>query len=85
MTTTDPACGSFVVGTAPTDFVVDLSDPADPSTVQASDFTVNGTQADSFTLQNGNATIEFDFNTSPVVEGENTMHIDAGAITPSFQ
>jgi hypothetical protein len=80
VTTTDPACGSFVVGTAPTDFVVDLSDPADPSTVQASDFTVNGTQADSFTLQNGNATIEFDFNTSPVVEGENTMHIDAGAI-----
>src|SRR6267378_1547554 len=80
VTTTDPACGSLVVGTAPTVFTVNLSDPADPATVQATDFTVNGTPADSFTLSNGNATIEFDFNPSPVVQGENTMHIDAGAI-----
>jgi hypothetical protein len=80
VTTADPACGSLVTGTAPTAFTVNLSDPADPSTVQASDFTVNGTPADNFTLSNGNATIEFDFNTSPVVQGENTMHIDAGAI-----
>jgi hypothetical protein len=80
VTTADPACGSFVVGTAPTAFIINLSDPADPATVDASDFTVNGTPADSFTLSGGNATIEFDFNTSPVVEGENTMHIDAGAI-----
>jgi hypothetical protein len=78
--TTDPACGSLVVGTASTDFEVNLSDPADPSSVQASDFTVNGTPADSFALSNGNATITFSFSTSPVVEGENTMHIDAGAI-----
>jgi hypothetical protein len=28
---------------------------------------------------NGNATIEFIFNASPVTPGENTMHIDAGA------
>src|SRR6266480_432796 len=80
VTTADPACGSLVTGTAPTAFIVNLSDPADPSTVQATDFTVNGTPADSFILSNGNATIEFDFNTSPVVQGENTMHIDAGAI-----
>ena len=80
VTTANPACGSLVVGTAPTTFTVDLSDPADPNTVQASDFTVNGTPADNATLSNGNATIEFDFNTSPVVEGSNTMHIDAGAI-----
>jgi hypothetical protein len=80
VTNTDPACGSLVTGTAPTAFIVNLSDPADPSTVQATDFTVNGTPADSFILSNGNATIEFDFNTSPVVQGENTMHIDAGAI-----
>jgi hypothetical protein len=80
VTTSDPACGSFVVGAAPTDFVVNLSDPADPSTVQASDFTVNGTAADTATLSNGNATITFHFNSSPVVQGENTMHIDAGAI-----
>jgi hypothetical protein len=78
--TADPACGSLVIGTTPTAFTIDLSDPADPATVQASDFTVNGTPADSFTLSNGNATIEFDFNSSPVTPGENTMHIDAGAI-----
>src|SRR5436189_3220420 len=77
--TADPACGSFVIGTAPTDFVITLSDPADPSTIQASDFTVNGTPADSFTSPD-NQTITFHFNSSPVVEGENTMHIDAGAI-----
>src|SRR5213082_56251 len=78
--TADPACGSLVIGTAPTDFVIDLSDPADPSTIQASDFTVNGTPADTATLSNGNQTIDFIFNSSPVVQGENTMHIDAGAI-----
>jgi hypothetical protein len=79
VTTTDPACGSFVVGTAPTDFVINLSDPVDPATVQATDFTVNGTPADSFTLGNGNAQITFHFNSTPVVQGENTMHIPAGA------
>jgi len=80
VTTTNPACGSFVVGTGPTDFQVNLSDPADPSTVQATDFTVNGTPADMANLSNGNQTIDFIFNSSPVTVGENTMHIDAGAI-----
>ena len=79
VTTADPACGS-VVDTQPTDFIIDLSDPVDPSTVQASDFTVNGTPADSFALSNGDATITFHFDTSPVQnEGEQTMHIPAGA------
>src|SRR4029077_20983560 len=79
VTTANPACGS-VVDTQPTVFTVDLSDPVDPATVQASDFTVNGTPADNFNLLNGNATIEFDFNTSLVQnQGEQTMHIDAGA------
>jgi hypothetical protein len=78
--TADPACGSLVIGTAPTDFQIILSDPADPSTVQASDFTVNGTPADTANLSNGNQTIDFIFNSSPVTPGENTMHIDAGAI-----
>jgi hypothetical protein len=80
VTTTDPGCGSLVVGTAPVDFEVNLSDPADPASVQASDFTVNGTPADTFVLSNGDATITFSFNTSPVVQGENTMNIPAGAI-----
>ena len=49
VTTADPACGS-VIDTQPTDFIINLSDPVDPATVQASDFTVNGTPADDFTL-----------------------------------
>src|SRR5437899_2568082 len=80
VTTTDPACNS-VITTQPVDFVVNLSDPADPSTVQPTDFTVNGTPADSDTLSNGNATITFHFNSTPVTtEGVQTMLIPAGAI-----
>ena len=70
-----PACSSFIVGTPPTDFVVSLSDPADPATVDATDFTVNGTPANAFVLSNGNTTITFHFNTSPVVQGLNTIDI----------
>jgi hypothetical protein len=79
VTNTNPACGSFVVGTAPVVFTVNLSDPVNPSTVQATDFTVNGTPANTDSLSNGNATITFTFNTTPVVQGQNTMHIPAGA------
>src|SRR6266540_949909 len=39
VTTTDPACNSLI-NTQPTDFVINLSDAVDTSTVQASDFTV---------------------------------------------
>jgi len=78
--TADPACGSLVIGTAPTDFQIVLSDPADPTTVQPSDFTVNGTPADTANLSNGNQTIDFIFNSSPAVQGSNTMDIPAGAI-----
>src|SRR5207249_7743202 len=73
VTTTDPACNS-VITTQPVDFVVNLSDPADPSTVQPTDFTVNGIAADSDTLSNGNATITFHFNSTPVTtQGLQTM------------
>jgi N-acetylneuraminic acid mutarotase len=75
---TSPACGS-IVGYAPTEFTVNLSDPANPATVQASDFTVNGTPADSFSLSNGNTTISFFFFPSPALQGGNVMHIPAGA------
>src|SRR5262249_27201612 len=79
VTTTDPACNS-VINSQPTDFLISLSDAVDPATVQASDFTVNGTPADSFVLGGGNTQITFHFNTSPVVtEGLQTMHIPAGA------
>jgi hypothetical protein len=72
-----PACGTAF--TPPTDFIINLSDPVDPVSVQASDLTVNGIPADSATVTNGNTTIDFTFNTSPAVPGLNTMHIAAGA------
>ena len=80
VTTSTPACNS-IINTQPTDFVINLSDPVDPNTVQATDFTVNGTPANSFVLSNGNATITFHFNSSPVVtEGPQAMHIPGRCI-----
>ena len=76
---TSPACGSVITGTAPTDFIVNVSDPVDPATVQPTDFTVNGIPADAFALTNGNMTIVFHFNSTPVTQGLNTMHIPACA------
>ena len=81
VTTSNPACNS-IINTQPTDFVINLSDPVDPNTVQATDFTVNGTPANSFVLSNGNATITFHFNSSPVVtQGVQTMNIPANSFT----
>ena len=78
VTTTTPACNS-VINTQPMDFVINLSDAVDTTTVQPTDFTVNGTPANSDSFSNGNATITFHFNSSPVTLGTNTMHIPAGA------
>jgi hypothetical protein len=81
VTNTDPACGS-VVSTQPTQFVVNLSDAVNEGTVDPTDFTVNGTPADSDSFSNGDQTITFTFTTSPVVnQGEQTMHIPADAFT----
>jgi hypothetical protein len=71
-------CGA-IISVEPVDFTLDVSDPVDPATLDASDFTVNGIPADNVTLANGNLTIEFVFNNSPAVPGINTMHIPAGA------
>jgi PQQ enzyme repeat len=85
---TDPGCDS-VINTQPVDFSVNLSDPTDPSSVQPTDFTVNGTPADSYMTVNF-FQIVFHFNTSPVVQGLNVMHIPACAFqcsigcTPEF-
>ena len=46
---TDPDCGS-VINTPPVDFSVNLSDPTNPSSVQPTDFMVNGTPADSYII-----------------------------------
>src|SRR6267143_1417941 len=81
VTTTDPACGSLVT-TQPTDFVVNLSDAVVENTVDPTDFTVNGTAADSRSFSNGDLTITFSFNSTPVInQGIQTMHIPAGAFT----
>src|SRR5213080_3513553 len=80
VTTTTPACNSLI-NTQPVDFIINLSDPVDPTTVQATDFTVNGTPSNlPPTFSNGNATITFHFSSSPVTtQGPQTMHIPAGA------
>jgi hypothetical protein len=71
-------CGA-IISVEPVLFSLDVSDPVDPATLDASDFTVNGIPADNVTLSNGDLTIEFVFDTSPAVPGMNTMHIPAGA------
>jgi hypothetical protein len=81
VTNADPACGS-VIDTPPTDFIINLSDAVNEGTVDPSDFTVNGTPADSVSFQNGDLTITFHFNSTPVVnQGEQTMHIPQDAFT----
>ena len=81
VTTSDPACNS-VISTQPTDFVINLSDAVNTGTVQATDFTVNGTPANSVTFQNGDTQITFHFNSSPVsTPGVQTMNIPANSFT----
>jgi hypothetical protein len=79
VTTTTPACNS-IINTQPVDFIINLTDPVDPATVQAADFTVNGIPANSFVLGGGNTQITFHFNNTPVTtQGPQNMHIPAGA------
>src|SRR5206468_3441071 len=61
VTSTDPACNS-VINTQPVDFQVNLSDAVDTSTVQASDYTVNGTPSDSDSISADHLSITFHFN-----------------------
>ena len=73
-------CGAVIYNPTPlTQFLLDMSDPVDPATLDASDFTLNGTPADSVTLLNNNTRLRFIFNTSPAIRGLNTMHVSAGA------
>jgi hypothetical protein len=76
---TDPAVGS-VVFTQPVDFVVNVREPVQSATLQASDFTVNGIAADSVDYIPGTTTMTFHFTSTPVTtQGAQTMHIDEGA------
>ena len=74
-----PACNSTVF-TQLTDFIVYISGFVD-SLPPPSVFTVNGIPAD--TVGGGGSTLEFHFNASPVISGQNTMNIPFGAFTCS--
>src|SRR5215475_12991155 len=79
VTTTVPAVAS-VISTQPTTFTVNISEPANPATLQASDFAVNGISASDFAYTPGSTTIVFTFDASPVTtEGLQTMSVPAGA------
>src|SRR5262245_28516347 len=79
--TTVPAVAS-VISTQPTTFTVNISEPANPASLQASDFAVNGIPASSFAYTPGSTSIFFTFGSSPVTtEGLQTMSIPAGAFT----
>ncbi len=82
----NPASGSMYVAPDPADpqppthFVIDFSYPYDPTTVAASDLTVNGTAAGSV-IQTDADTLTFHFAATPVTaEGVQTMHMAYGAV-----
>src|SRR5262249_40661836 len=79
VTTTVPAVAS-VISTQPTVFTVNVSEPINPVTLEASDFTVNGLPATSVAYTAGTTTTTFTFSTSPVTaQGLQTMNVAAGA------
>ena len=81
VTSTVPAVGS-VVSSQPTSFTVNVTDPVDPATLQASDFTVNGIPANSVSYTAGTTTMTFGFTSTPVTaQGLQTMSIAGGAFT----
>jgi immune inhibitor InhA-like protein len=81
VTTTVPAVGS-VISNQPTTFTVNITEPANPASLQAGDFSVNGISASSVDYTPGSTSILFTFGSSPVTtEGLQTMSIPAGAFT----
>src|SRR5262249_27782516 len=81
---TTPAAGS-TVSSVPADYVVNFTNPVDPTTVNGSDFTVtnnSGTPvgADSFVI-NTSTQVAFHFNSAPFsTQGPHTMAVAAGSI-----
>ena len=77
-----PAAGSVVTPTPPTTFSLTFGEPIVPSSIVASDFTVNGRGANSFTLSSNDLTITYTFNTSPVTtQGSQTMNLPAQSVS----
>jgi hypothetical protein len=79
---TSPLNGA-VVSTIPLDYVVNFSDPIQAATVDASDFTVDGVAANSFTI-NSPTQVTFRYLTAPFsVNGLHTMAMAADSILRS--
>src|SRR5262249_15663177 len=75
------AAGSVVSGTAPTVFSLTFSEPIDPTSITASDFTVNGIGANSASLSADGLTITYTFNSSPTTtQGSESMSLPPGAV-----
>jgi hypothetical protein len=80
VTAISPACGSTQVQ-RPMQFIVNFSDPCNPSTVAPTDFTLGGTGASTVVLSGGNQIATFTFTVAPsFVPGLVTMAIAANAI-----
>src|SRR5262249_33639137 len=76
---TTPAVGS-IVGTTPSQYIVNVSEPVDPGTLDAADFQVNGIAATGYAYTPGTQSITFTFASDPVTAlGTQTMHVAEGA------
>ena len=81
VTSSSPAAGSIVTGSAPSTFSLTFSEPIDPTSITAGSFTVNGIPANSASLGNNGQTITYVFNNSPVVkQGTESMSLPADAV-----
>jgi Bacterial Ig-like domain len=78
----NPADGSTVVGTPPTDFSITTSAPYATNGIVASDLKVDGIAANSFTLTNS-TTITFHYTSSPITtQGLQSLTVGAGLLRP---
>ncbi len=67
--------------TPPSTFSLTFSEPVDPNSVIASDFSVNGIPADSDYLSPDDTTITYVFDTSPVTQqGSESMYLPADSV-----
>ena len=77
----NPAQGQVVTSTPPTTFSLTFTEPIEPGSIVASDFTVNGTPANSAALSSDGLTITYTFSPSPVVtQGTETMELPADSV-----
>ena len=78
----NPADGSTVVGTPPTDFSITTSTAYATNGIVARDLKVNGIAANSFTLTNS-TTITFHYSSTPVTtQGLQSLTVGAGLLRP---